>query len=49
MGEHATSNSIKCGEFVTSCGSVSFWRRVLLCRGSTFFSYSACPLILSHP
>jgi len=24
MGEHATSSSIKCGEFVTSCGTVNF-------------------------
>jgi len=48
MGEHANSSSIKCGEFVTSCGTVSFWRRVVLCRGSTFVSYDASPLILFH-
>jgi len=39
MGEHATSSCIKCGEFMTSCGTVSFWRRVMLCRGSTVASH----------
>jgi len=47
MGEHATPSSIKCGEFVTVCGTVSFWRRVVLCRGITFVSYHVSPPIYS--
>jgi hypothetical protein len=49
MGGNATSSSIKCREFVTSCWTVIFWRRVVLCRASSVSSYCASPLILFHP